>query len=235
MQIKDVSDEELKKYVLDNIPQDEREEYDSREKADKLLSLAKGHISGLSSGLKNLSELLSVKVPSSYFVGQEISSINRHLRSISDEIYQLSIISGSSNKEDRKRAVEVPLKFTQNGERLHIVFPDLLPKRVTKDTPYTYADIKMMYTPAFENHFRTGKHKIYAEKAVIVYTHYFESEKDFIDHDNFETKIITDLITSWLLLDDSPKNCAIFSDYKIGDKSHTEVDVMPYKDFRNFI
>ena len=92
-----------------------------------------------------------------------------------------------------------------------------------------------MYEPAFSKFFSGRKHVIYSKKAVIVYTHFFSSEREFRDHDNFETKIITDLITANMLLDDSPKHCAIFMDYKMGEQSHTEVDVMPFEELKEFI
>ena len=125
-----------------------------------------------------------------------------------------------------------------DGERLHIVFPSLLPKRIERQNNqavYTNADIRQMYEPAFSKFFSGRKHVIYSKKAVIVYTHFFTSEREFRDHDNFETKIITDLITANMLLDDSPKHCAIFMDYKMGEQSHTEVDVMPFEELKTFI
>ena len=38
-----------------------------------------------------------------------------------------------------------------------------------------------------------------------------------------------------MLLEDNPKYCSIFMDYKMGEYSHTEVDVIPDKDFIEFI
>ena len=76
---------------------------------------------------------------------------------------------------------------------------------------------------------------MHTNRVMIVYTMIFSNEKEFIDMDNFQTKEVTDLITTWLSLEDDPKHCALFMDYKMGECSHTEVDVMPYKDFAEYI
>lgn len=124
------------------------------------------------------------------------------------------------------------IKFEQVNEYLHIIFPTLLPRRLKgKNDIYSYQDIYMKYYADFFNYFsQNGKHLIY-DKAVLIYTHFFENESQLVDHDNFETKKITDMITSWILPDDNPKFCSQFFRYKLGDYKHTEIEVIPQKRF----
>ena len=114
--------------------------------------------------------------------------------------------------DDISGVVKQELKFWQEGEHLHIEFPSLLPKRVQLRSPFPQEDIRKMYLPSFEEFFKE-KHLIYDRKAVIIFTHFFNSKKLFIDHDNFETKVVTDLITSYMFKDDSPNFCAVYMDY----------------------
>ena len=146
--------------------------------------------------------------------------------------------SGFTGKQEINMIVGEKLNISMDGDRLHIDFPTLLPKRIgstNNNAVYTSADIRQMYEPAFTEFFSSRKHNVYQKKAVIIYTHFFSSEKEFRDHDNFETKIITDLITGNVFLDDSPKHCAIYMDYMMGEHSHTEVDVIPFEELRYYL
>lgn len=225
----------IEDYIYENITDDEREEYDARSSINKMLKTMDSYIKSLDDTNKTLKEYFNVKEINSYFINKEIEKFNATLKKSIKKIYEISLYSGCVDKETRKEILGEKLEFSQDGERLHIVFPDLLPRRIKNNSPITSADIKQMYETPFHNHFSKGKHKIYNKKAVIIYTHIFSSEKEFVDHDNFQTKEITDLITSWLLLDDTPKHCAIFMDYKMGEKSHTEVDVIPFDELVDFL
>ena len=88
--------------------------------------------------------------------------------------------------------------------------------------------MRRMYEPAFTEFLRKRKKTVWNKRVIIRYTHFFEQESQIRDYDNFETKIITDLITPLVNFDDSPKECIIMSDYRMGEKCHTEVDIIPY-------
>ena len=216
----------------------EHETSDNRRAVAKMFKTLDGHIASLKSSADFLKELMFEETPNAYFVNDELVKLNAIIKKIVGKTMEIGRYSGFTGKQEISRMMGEELEISLDGERLHIVFPSLLPKRIERQNNqavYTNADIRQMYEPAFSKFFSGRKHVIYSKKAVIVYTHFFSSEREFRDHDNFETKIITDLITANMLLDDSPKHCAIFMDYKMGEQSHTEVDVMPFEELKEFI
>ncbi len=238
MLLKDIPEDEIKKYIEDNLSEEEYEKYDSKRTVRNILKTLDSYIESLGKSSDELKRLFDEDMPNGYFINNELQKFNRLLKRTVNKSSELGIYSGISGKERIREIAGEDLKMSMDGERLHIVFPTLLPKRIertSKSAVYTNSDIRQMYEPAFTRFFSHGKHIIYSKKAAIIYTHYFSSEKEFIDHDNFETKIVTDLITANLLLDDSPKHCAILMDYKMGDKSHTEVDVVPFDELKGFL
>ncbi len=238
MVLTDISEKELEKYIVENLSDEEYEEYDSRKSIKRMLTKLDKYIDSLKESSDELKKLFSEDIPNSYFIKKEIVKFNSFLKKTANKSNEIGLYSGCLDKKDRRDATAVEVKFSMAGERLHITFPTLLPKkieRVSNSTAYTSADIRQMYEPAFNKFFSNGRHIIYSKKAAIIYTHYFTSEREFIDHDNFETKIVTDLITGSMLLDDSPKHCAILMDYKMGEYSHTEVDVIPFDELKSFL
>ncbi len=217
---------------------EEHETSDNRRAVAKMFKTLDGHISSLKASADFLKELMFDESPNAYFVNSELVKLNAIIKKIVGKTMEIGRYSGFTGKQEITRMMGEELETSLDGERLHIVFTSLLPKRIERQNNqavYTNADIRQMYEPAFSKFFSGRKHVIYSKKAVIVYTHFFSSEREFRDHDNFETKIITDLITANMLLDDSPKHCAIFMDYKMGEQSHTEVDVMPFEELKEFI
>lgn len=211
---------------------------DNRRAVAKMFKTLDSHIRTLKESADYLKELMFEDSCNAYFVNNELVRLNATIKKIVNKTMEIGRYSGFTGKQEINRMMGEELLMSLDGERLHIVFPSLLPKRIERQNNqavYTNADIRQMYEPAFSEFFSGNKHVIYSKKAVIIYTHFFSSEREFRDHDNFETKIVTDLITANMLLDDSPKHCAVFMDYKMGEHSHTEVDVMPFEELKEFI
>ena len=232
-----ISEEKLKKHE-EYTTSEETEVSDNRKAVSKMFKTLDGHISDLKESADFLKEMMFKEPSNTYFVNNEFVRLNSIIKKIVNKTSEIGRYSGFTGKQEINRIKGEKLLFSMDGERLHIVFPSLLPKRIERQNNtavYTNADIRQMYEPAFSEYFSGRKHIIYTKKVVIIYTHFFSSEKEFRDHDNFETKIITDLITSTVLLDDSPKLCAIFMDYKMGEYSHTEIDVIPFDELLGFL
>jgi len=231
-----ITDEELQIYIEKEMPECEREEYDLRKEVSNIIKVLDKYNKSLSMSVNDLKLYFDEDEPSPYFIKQEIGKLSNTVRKYIKKIYDIGLYCGCLTKEDRNMIVSEDLMFTQEKERLHIVFPTLLPRRITQnDSPVTSADIKQMYQRSFYEFFCKGKHRMHTDRVMIVYTMIFSNEKEFIDMDNFQTKEVTDLITSWLSLEDDPKHCALYMDYKMGEYSHTEVDVMPYDKFLDFL
>lgn len=163
----------------------------------------------------------------SFYITELFKIVNK-IRSI---IYQIADITGTSDKETLHQIETVKAEFIEEEDYIKIIFPGLLPRRINyrnKSNVLTYTDMRRMYEPAFTEFLRKRKKTVWNKRVIIRYIHFFEQESQIRDYDNFETKIITDLITPLVNFDDSPKECIIMSDYRMGEKCHTEVDIIPY-------
>lgn len=126
---------------------------------------------------------------------------------------------------------EMQITGTNKDGILHIILPELLPDKVAQGEGSRYDEITRLYLPAFRNFFSKGRFPIYESKAVLCFFNYYTSEQELKDHDNFETKQIIDILSTFILPDDNPKWCSHFMDYRFGDKCHTEIYVIPQSKF----
>lgn len=233
---------------LQDIPDDKREIFITRMKKDKkteqcdqreyvftTLEKMDSLLCQMKENIDALKRLFLSERPDKFFISNSASELLRKIKHFADIANKFSMNCFTEIQDITYLNAE-KLEFTQTGEHLHIVFPSLLPMRISDNhSVYSKRDIISMYEPAFRDYFKNKERTVYKKKAVIIYTHYFSDEMNLIDHDNFETKIITDIISSYILLDDSPKHCSLFMDYKIGEHNHTEIDVIPFDGFEEFL
>ncbi len=238
MVLRKVTEEEIQKVHDKKRSDAEYNEYDGREGLIKMFDLLDSYVASLQKNVEKLKMYMFQDSPNPYFINLGLKDISVVLRRLVKKTGEIGRYSGYSGRNEMSDVLGEDFEITRDGERLHIVFQSLLPKKIERKSNqavYSNADIRMMYEPTFTKFFSNDRHVIYSKKAAIIYTHYFSSSREFIDHDNFETKIITDLITSNLLLDDTPKNCMIVMDYKMAEHSHTEVDVIPADEILEFL
>lgn len=126
------------------------------------------------------------------------------------------------------------VKLFLEEDVLKIVLSDLLPKRQDGKSFENRDYFRFLYTQAFHSFFR-DKEIFFNERVVILFKNFFLKDKDMIDDDNFDTKIITDLIATYVLTDDNPKRCMKVFDYGIADTRHTEVYIFPLSKWNQFI
>lgn len=164
------------------------------------------------------------------YIAKTIKETYQNLYLMQHKTRKLGEMCGEVREDEFADIDALDIQFYEYEDRLKIVFPSLLPKRInyaSENNLLRYNEIKAMYVPAFDKFSKERKFKGFKDKVLIRYTHFYESEREIRDYDNYETKIITDLITPLAIVDDSPKECMIMSAYKVGDKSHTEADVIP--------
>lgn len=132
------------------------------------------------------------------------------------------------------------IQFVIMQTGLKIILPELLQYRISyngirKSMGENLDFIRYKYVPQFE-HFFNDKKIRFDERVVILYKHYYQTERLVKDDDNFDYKIITDLISEYVLVDDSPKYCMKVYDYEVGAvKNHTEITIFPCSEWLNFI
>lgn len=164
------------------------------------------------------------------YIAKTIKEIYRNFYQMQHKTRNLGEMCGEVAEDEFYSMSALDIQFYECEDRLKIVFPSLLPKRInyaSEKNLLRYNEMRAMYAPAFIKFGKERKFKGFKDKVIIKYTHFYESDRQIRDYDNYETKIITDLITPLVIVDDSPRECTIMSAYKMGDKSHTEVEVIP--------
>ena len=128
--------------------------------------------------------------------------------------------------------MNVEIGYTEQGW-FCVRMPFLLPKKESGSSEYVK---NMLYSPLSK--FFKNKVRDVPKQAVLVYRHVYEEshpEKQMRDHDNIEINQVSDCIVLWAMEDDSPKYCEHFYMSARGDKSRTEVYVIPREEFGEFV
>lgn len=211
-----------------------------RERKVKVLDNFKKHISKLNDITSRMSIHLNSDMEPSVLY-KDISIINKTIRRLVNDTYKVYEMIKEVDVYTANNGVPgliMGLEIEWIGDRLHIICPELLPKRLKHngEDPYTYENLRQMYLPSIEAFFSDDSNKrLYNERVVIVYTYYYKNNERKKDYDNYETKFMTDILSSNLLYDDSPVFCCVYQDYRQGTKTHTEIDVMPEREFLHWI
>lgn len=139
-------------------------------------------------------------------------------------------LAGNTGKGETKVTISI-----MNDQTIYIVLKDLLPRRLNNQKIYENLDyIRCTYIEAFREFFQ-DKHIIYDERVVILFKHFYTSETGLVDDDNFDYKIITDIIAEYILVDDNPKRCMKVFDYGIAEERHTEITIFPIHEWLKYI
>ena len=128
--------------------------------------------------------------------------------------------------------MNVEVGYTEQGW-FSVRMPFLLPKKESGSSEY----VKNMLYSALSKFFKNKVREV-PKQAVLVYRHVYEEshpEKQMRDHDNIEINQVSDCIVLWAMEDDSPKYCEHFYMSARGDKSRTEVYVIPHDEFNEFV
>ena len=136
------------------------------------------------------------------------------------------------------------VKFIKHSNHYEIIIPEMLPHKIhidvaTMRTRYEY-DIESWranYNEAFSRQFVNGKINLMSEKASICYLiHVSPNMRSGIpDTDNYDTKVMTDIINSYILKDDDFLCCNCFVDVIVdnelesADDAYTQIIVCEAK------
>lgn len=143
----------------------------------------------------------------------------------------IPVAVGAVKEESRIRydmVKPVDVRFFKEDGYLRIRLPELLPHRPHFDVVSYYVQLsydvdswRASYMDAFGKAFATGKYVMFSEKISLCYIlHIYSgiSKSRIPDCDNYDTKVITDIIASYILTDDSFLCCNQFVDAVIDDK-----------------
>ena len=128
-------------------------------------------------------------------------------------------------------AVPVKIGYTHEGW-FSVVFPSLLPKKEFGSTEY----IRGILSPALRRFFFENA-QVYYPECVIIFRHVFhrgQPERAYRDLDNFEVNMVTDIVASFVMHDDSALRCFRFYCGVLGDSNRTEVYVVNKAEFEEW-
>lgn len=159
----------------------------------------------------------------------------------------LGILPAEYGIKDKKKYInrvvvdKKKVRFLRNESELRIVLPELLPHRPQYDTvsrkmKYVY-DIDQWragYYNAFSEEFMRGKYKIFGEKVCMIFLHHVVPNME-TDVDNLEYKVITDIITLFLLVDDSHRYLSHYMDMVEDGGNYTEIIICPQNRIGEYI
>lgn len=134
--------------------------------------------------------------------------------------------------EQIANAWDIKISYTKQGW-LHIKLPVMLPKIKQHNVQVIALPLQISLKHFFEN--KNVDKKI---PSAICYCHVYSKKalpSQYLDHDNIETKAITDIITDFTLYDDGPQFLNHYHCSAIGKHSHTEIFLVPQNEFVQWI
>lgn len=237
MNFSKVSDEELKEYADSLLKGDER--YDKHQENEDIISLYKKTISSfctkiskINANLKNA--LLDVEVQDFIESYDKCMIAASRLEKICMELKRLPSKYGDIRENRRVEEHKYHIEFEYINNITKIILPELLPKKAVNGTgiAQNYDFMRNCYYTSFIEEMEAGRIKGYREKVILKYTNVYEKRENMYDHDNLDQKIINDIITTFFLIDDNPVYCDIYMTYKMGNKEHTEIEIIPDKELK---
>ncbi len=137
-------------------------------------------------------------------------------------------MAGAAVENCMAESIPVEIGFTADGW-FALRIPALLPKKSSGSADY----IRSFLYPAMRRFFQTQPPVRYRD-CVLVYRHVYSRdrpERQKRDHDNIEVNMVSDIVTLYVMPDDSPKVCAHYYCSVSGTDDRTEVYVVPKNDF----
>jgi len=77
--------------------------------------------------------------------------------------------------------------------------------------------------------------RVYDSRVVIYICSIYNDRKRVLDCDNVDTTNVVNVVSDFVLPDDSPECCSVYLDYDMGEKEHTLVYVVPEGMFPDFL
>lgn len=240
----ELDEDEFDKYIVDNWHTEEGCAFGLQKNLDKDLTYIDRQFNVFSKELPPCREYMEMGM---------YDSLQETVLKLSQKVLKLSkFIAGLAWKyagADRRDVIKnviiedknVSFTYLENG--IIIKLPELLPHKPTVNvydhSVQYYYDTdtwRESYYAAFRKEFENGKMKLFEKKAIIIIKHHVSNKKAG-DIDNFDTKVIIDIVTDFLLIDDDHKYVCLFMDMVEDEteEEYTEIIVCAMEDRDLFI
>lgn len=183
--------------------------------------------------LKKISSIMddiSLYIESGYTSFADESSVKLVEEGImlSDSIKRFASAIGS-NPDTSISRIAIPVSVTmEENDTCSIKFGQLLPHKPKRGCKVKdNNDICNAYLEGFYKEMQKFKDiPEYTEPVVICFIHHYKSERDMVDHDNYDIKPFIDAICVKFLHDDGPKWCSYYMDYVMDNASFSEIKII---------
>ena len=226
--IKKLSDEELEEY-LQNF--EETKELNGKKIFVQDIESVKKKLEGY---LHQINAIVNCINNEEYEVAySKCHEIALKLSKESTYLNKLPFIYGEKNgmgKLKKEIVEKKDVKFIYEKESLRILLPELLPHKPQYDVSsgeiryyYNIDVFRSSYYEVFAKEFMTGKYNMMEKKVLIIYKHHYKNLYNAPDPDNLDTKPMTDIITTFLLVDDSFPYCSQYHTAVEDNYEYTEI------------
>ncbi len=128
------------------------------------------------------------------------------------------VVNGKSLYENT--ISDVVCRVEEKSDFLRITFDRLLPKREAKeDIPFITALSEELKKVSIK----------FDERIELSVIHHFKDKRDVKDYDNLESKRIIDILTLYVIKNDSPEYLSVRFDYVPDINEYSELILRPYK------
>lgn len=128
-----------------------------------------------------------------------------------------------------------PVSIDISGDFPRIILPCLLPRKEKGNASFIRNTLNAGFQEYIQQH---GPLTRISENIVFVVHHVYSPEREerrYRDHDNIELNVVVDIVTLYLLVDDSPIRCKHFYYSSSGETDHTEILLIPEDKFPDYI
>jgi len=147
------------------------------------------------------------------------------------------IYSGTTIKKSdymNSAAVMHGIEISYEDNIFEITLPCLLPKRKQRQSTEFLIDPIYFALDQYTNHHRVPKFKY----CVVCFSHIYNRElaaRRMCDYDNLELKQILDVISTFIMIDDTGLLCDAYNTTELGDTDCTKVSIMDKDSFPEWL
>lgn len=243
MDFKELDENEFEKYIVNSMGE-KGHDFEMKKELEKDVFYVDRQFSNLSQNLTKYKEYIDTGMYEQF--KKSILNLSSRVLKLSKYIASLSWkYTGADKYEVISNVIleKKDIKFTYLDKGIVIRLPELLPHRPTvnvydRSVQYYYdTDTwRESYYTAFREECKNGKMKLFTKKAILIIEHHVTDKKGG-DIDNFDTKIITDIIADFLLIDDDHRHLCMYMDM-VEEKEveeYTEIILCAKEDMYLFI
>lgn len=198
---------------------------------EKALTRTKKFVSQITREIQMIQSLLDCgKIPAAYRAALNLEQYSERLTLLTRTLPAYTGNPAARHDVEQILEEEIPVEigFTMEGW-FCVRFPALLPKKESGSASY----LRAFLYPAMRKFFARSPPVRY-DDCVLIFRHVYDRQRpdrQYRDHDNIEVNMAADIITLYVLRDDTPISCCHYYCTAVGNTDRTDIYVVPKSDF----